>query len=73
MMKPLDLRDEAAWKARYRAATVPISAVAIRNPAHGLIASNATGVFQLYAWNTSNGQRRQITDIETGKVRGAVE
>lgn len=72
MLKPLDLSDNAPWKERYRAPFVTATHLAKRNRARGLASSNRSGLFQLYAWDTTNDELRQLTDIGWGKVGGAI-
>jgi len=71
-MKPLDLSDDAVWKARFRTPLIHNSQVAAINPQHGLVSTNLTGAFQLYAWEVESGDLRQLTDVPTGKQFGGI-
>ncbi len=71
-MKPLDISNSAEWKQRFRAPVVVYSSIAPRNPARGIVATNITGVHQIYAWDTVTGERHQRTDIPSGKVGGGI-
>lgn len=65
-MKPLNLDANAPWKQRYRAPSVLWSRLANGNPQRGAVLSNASGVYQVYAWDVSTGDLRQITHQPTG-------
>lgn len=71
-MKPLNLSEDAPWKARYRVPVVLATQIAERNPARGLAIANKTGIYQLYAWDTASGDLRQLTDQPTGVVSGGI-
>src|SRR5919202_2745739 len=59
--------DAAPWKQRFRA-PVTFAGLAQANPARGLATSNRSGVFQLYAWDVTSGELRQLTDRPEGKA-----
>ena len=71
-MKPLDISEQAAWKKRYRAASVLWSKLAAQNPERGLVCTNQHGIFQLYAWEVASGELRQLTDQPAGVVNGGI-
>lgn len=71
-MKPLDLSPDATWRKRFTLPVVPMSQLAGRNKARGLVTSNKSGVFQLHAWNVETGETRQVTDAPTGVVFGGI-
>lgn len=71
-MKPLDLRDDAPWRERFRTAIIAYAFTAAANPARGLACTNQTGVFQLYAWDVPTGQLTQLTHHERGKIVGSL-
>jgi dipeptidyl aminopeptidase/acylaminoacyl peptidase len=70
-MRQPQLAPDAAWKQRFR---VPLTFadIARANPAHGLAASNRSGIFQLYAWDVASGTLSQLTDVAKGKAFGAI-
>ncbi|MEZ4659082.1 MAG: prolyl oligopeptidase family serine peptidase [Caldilineaceae bacterium] len=72
MLKPLDLSDSASWKQRYRAPVVVATQLSKNNRARGLAASNRSGLFQIYAWDTTTDDLRQLTDIPWGKAGAAL-
>lgn len=71
-MKPLDTTENAPWKQRYRATSVRWSQIAAQNSARGVVCSDRSGAFQLYAWEVETGQLRQLTDRPTGTVSGEI-
>jgi dipeptidyl aminopeptidase/acylaminoacyl peptidase len=71
MPRPLQLADDASWKRRWRASPV-IGQVAAGNPERGLVSSNRSGLYQLYAWNVPSGSLTQITNRPDGTVRGTL-
>jgi dipeptidyl aminopeptidase/acylaminoacyl peptidase len=70
-MQPPQIEADAPWKQRFR---VPMTFVqpARANPTRGLVSSNRSGVFQLYAWDVDTGALTQLTDIPTGKPGGVI-
>jgi dipeptidyl aminopeptidase/acylaminoacyl peptidase len=70
-MRPPRLEADAPWKRRFR---VPQSytQIARANPARGLVSSNRSGVFQLYAWDVAGGALSQLTFVPTGKPWGVI-
>ncbi len=67
---PLD--PKAAWRDRYRVASMAWGAVANLNPSRGLVCTNRDGIYQLYAWDVHSGELRQLTDAKTGVVNGTL-
>lgn len=64
-------RTIAAWEQRFRA---PISFLPEWSPAapdRCVYNSSEAGIWQLFAWNRSTGERRQATDSPVGIVDGA--
>ena len=58
------------WEQRYRAARVTLPDWAEDAPHRCLYVSNATGTFELYAWDRSTDQHRQVTEREHGTYDG---
>ena len=67
-MPAVDTRDDAPWKARFRAWRVNGSSIAPANPDRGLVFSNRSGVNQAYAWDTGTGAIRQLSHRPNGLV-----
>jgi dipeptidyl aminopeptidase/acylaminoacyl peptidase len=68
-MKPLNIQDNAPWKARFRAWRVSAS-ISHQDAGKGLLVTNESGVFQLYRWNVNSGEKKQLTFYKTGKPNG---
>jgi dipeptidyl aminopeptidase/acylaminoacyl peptidase len=72
MTKKPNTNDDAAWKKRYRAPAVMFTQLARGNPDRGLVMSNPTGVYQLYAWDVPSGNQRALTDRPEGVLNGII-
>jgi dipeptidyl aminopeptidase/acylaminoacyl peptidase len=72
MRTDLQLEDSALWKQRFRAPAIVWTQLAPANLERGLVASNATGKYQLYAWDVGSNALRQLTDRPTGIEDGAL-
>jgi acetyl esterase/lipase len=57
---------EATWKRRFRAPVVMFPTWARERPERIIYLSNASGKFEVYAWDMHTGERRQITDRSEG-------
>lgn len=64
--------DAEPWVARFTAARVSLPDWADDAPARCLYVSNATGTFELVAWDRSTGSHRQVTDRPQGTHDGAL-
>jgi len=71
-MKPLNLSETADWRARFRAPSIANMQLAGNNGKHGMVATNRSGVTQLYAWDVTTGNLRQITNKPAGVVFGGI-
>ena len=72
MLTTLDMSQEAAWRRHFRVPQVVWSKIATQNPAHGVVCSDRSGTFQLYAWDRANQTMQQLTDHEAGVLQGAI-
>jgi dipeptidyl aminopeptidase/acylaminoacyl peptidase len=70
MLTDLQLDENARWKRRFRAPVVVWTRIAFANPTRGLAITNASGKYQLYAWDVPTGTLRQLTDRSTGVLFG---
>lgn len=70
-MRPPQLDPDAPWKRRFRVPQT-YTQIARANPARGLVSSNRSGVFQLYAWDVPTGALTQLTHVPTGKPWGVI-
>ncbi|MEV0491267.1 S9 family peptidase [Streptomyces atratus] len=58
------------WEQRFRAPRVSLPDWAEDAPDRALFVSNATGTYELYAWDRSSGEQRQVTDRPNGTTDG---
>ena len=72
MVSNLRLDHSAPWKQRYRASNVIWSQLAKGDLSRGLASTNRSGVYQLYAWDVSSGELRQLTDRAEGVPFGTL-
>ncbi|MFJ4775495.1 prolyl oligopeptidase family serine peptidase [Streptomyces sp. NPDC088762] len=60
------------WEKRFRAPRVGLPEWAEDAPDRCLFVSNATGTFELYAWDRATGTQRQATDRPNGTTDGTL-
>ncbi|MFF0062638.1 prolyl oligopeptidase family serine peptidase [Streptomyces sp. NPDC005279] len=60
------------WEKRFRAPRVSLPDWAEDAPDRSLFVSNATGTYELYAWDRSTGEQRQATDRPNGTTDGVL-
>jgi len=60
------------WEKRFRAPRVSLPDWAEDAPHRSLFVSNATGTYELYAWDRETGGRRQVTDRPNGTTDGVL-
>ncbi|CAN5213291.1 hypothetical protein BH20ACT5_BH20ACT5_12300 [soil metagenome] len=61
------------WQARFRAARVSLPDWADDAPQRCLYVSNATGVFEIYAWDRRTASHRQVTDRPNGTSHATLD
>ncbi|MFI5803669.1 prolyl oligopeptidase family serine peptidase [Streptomyces sp. NPDC051561] len=61
-----------AWEQRFRAPRVSLPDWAEEAPQRALFVSNATGTYELYAWDRETGEQRQVTDRANGTTDGVL-
>jgi Tol biopolymer transport system component len=66
------LDNSAPWKQRFRVAFIASARIARLEPTRGLVMSNRSGVYQLYAWDVLTGELRQLTDRFEGLQYGLI-
>ncbi len=71
-MSNLPRSSEKAWKQRYRAPQVLTSAISWAAHTRGIAATNLSGLYQLYRWDTESGGLTQLTARPEGLVQGTV-
>ncbi|MFJ2262556.1 prolyl oligopeptidase family serine peptidase [Streptomyces sp. NPDC087844] len=60
------------WEKRFRAPRVSLPDWAEDAPHRSLFVSNATGTYELYAWDRETGVQRQVTDRPNGTTDGVL-
>ncbi|MCP9958023.1 prolyl oligopeptidase family serine peptidase [Streptomyces sudanensis] len=60
------------WERRFRAPRVSLPEWARDAPGRALFSSNATGTYELYAWDRDTGGQRQVTDRPNGTTDGTL-
>ncbi|MFF9843738.1 prolyl oligopeptidase family serine peptidase [Streptomyces sp. NPDC020422] len=64
--------DAPLWQQRFRAPRVSLPEWAEQAPDRSLFVSNATGTYELYAWDRATGGQRQVTDRPNGTTDGTL-
>lgn len=73
MIKPLDLSDDAPWKARFRVPVVGFTQIARMNPKVGIAVTNRSGIFQFHAWDVEGSTLlHQLTHQPAGVIFGGI-
>jgi dipeptidyl aminopeptidase/acylaminoacyl peptidase len=67
-----ELPGMADWEKRFRAPRVSLPDWAEDAPHRSLFVSNATGTYELYAWDRATGEQRQATDRPNGTTDGVL-
>ncbi|WP_405778410.1 prolyl oligopeptidase family serine peptidase [Streptomyces sp. NBC_00859] len=65
-----DEKSMPDWEKRFRAPRVGLPDWADDAPDRSLFVSNATGTYELYAWDRASGEQRQATDRPGGTPSG---
>jgi hypothetical protein len=72
MFSEPQLDNSDPWKQRFRAPAIAGARIARLNPTRGLVVTNRSGVYQLYAWDVSSGELRQLTNRAAGVGHGVI-
>lgn len=73
MTEPTDTQTTMPdWEKRFRAPRVSLPEWAWDAPGRALFVSNATGTYELYAWDRDSGEQRQVTDRPNGTTDGVL-
>jgi len=67
-----DDETERRWRARFTAARMSLPAWADDAPHRNLYLSNASGVWEVYAWDRTAGTHRRVTDRPNGTSRAVI-
>ena len=65
-------KPNTAWQQRWLLPGIYWTQLARRAPDRGLVSSNRTHTFQLFAWEIDSGQLRQLTDQAHGQRSGTL-
>ncbi|MFD3515948.1 S9 family peptidase [Streptomyces sp. NPDC058657] len=65
-------RSVPVWEQRFRAPRVSLPDWADDAPDRALFVSNATGTYELYAWDRATGKQRQVTERPNGTTDGVL-
>jgi len=68
VLKEPQVDENAPWKQRFRAPDILWTQIAKAAPDRGLVVSDKSGKYQLYAWDVPTGELRQLTDRPTGTL-----
>ncbi|MGA6165711.1 S9 family peptidase [Amycolatopsis magusensis] len=63
-----DEAAEARWRARFGASRMSAPDWAVDAPDASIYVSNASGVWEVYAWNRATGTHRKVTDRPNGTM-----
>ncbi|WP_120722664.1 S9 family peptidase [Streptomyces hundungensis] len=66
------MNDMPDWEKRFRAPRVGLPDWAEDAPDRSLFVSNATGTYELYAWDRTTGEQRRATDRPNGTTDGVL-
>ena len=69
---PQQYEEMPDWEKRFRAPRVSLPDWAEDAPDRSLFVSNATGTYELYAWDRATGEQRQVTDRPNGTTDGVL-
>ncbi|WP_089301926.1 S9 family peptidase [Haloechinothrix alba] len=63
-----DAEADARWRARFTAARISTPDWALDAPEANIYVSNASGVWEVYAWDRTTDEHRKVTDRPNGTV-----
>ncbi|MEV4805069.1 prolyl oligopeptidase family serine peptidase [Nonomuraea sp. NPDC049421] len=67
------MKAEERWQARFRASRMTLPFWARQAPNRSIYRSNATGKWEVYAWDRVAGTTRQVTDQPKGTAYAAID
>ncbi|MFI6601728.1 S9 family peptidase [Nonomuraea sp. NPDC050536] len=67
------MKAEERWQARFRASRATLPMWARKAPNRSVYRSNATGTWEVYAWDRATGITRQVTEQPKGTAHAAIE
>ncbi|MEV4113060.1 prolyl oligopeptidase family serine peptidase [Nonomuraea sp. NPDC049695] len=67
------MKAEERWQARFRASRMTLPSWARLAPNRSIYRSNATGTWEVYAWDRVTGATRQVTERPRGTAYAAID
>jgi dienelactone hydrolase len=67
------MKAEERWQARFRAPRMTLPVWAPKAPSRAVYRCNASGAWEIYAWDRVSGVSRQVTDRAKGTVHGVLD
>nr|WP_062340448.1 prolyl oligopeptidase family serine peptidase [Herbidospora sakaeratensis] len=67
------MKAEERWQTRFRSPRMTLPTWARQAPHHAVYRSNASGTWEIYAWDRATGQSRQVTDRPNGTAHGDID
>ncbi|MER7500604.1 prolyl oligopeptidase family serine peptidase [Nonomuraea pusilla] len=67
------MKAEERWQARFRASRTTLPSWARQAPNRSIYRSNATGTWEVYAWDRASGVTRQVTHRPKGTAHAALD
>jgi dipeptidyl aminopeptidase/acylaminoacyl peptidase len=67
-----DPEAETRWRARFHAPRISTPDWAVDAPDANLYVSNASGVWEVYAWDRATGEHRRVTDRPNGTMHATL-
>ncbi|WP_338056593.1 prolyl oligopeptidase family serine peptidase [Sinosporangium album] len=67
------MKAEERWQARFRAPRMTLPAWARQAPSRSVYRSNASGAWEIYAWDRATGGTRQVTARSQGTAHGLID
>ncbi|MEU0563837.1 prolyl oligopeptidase family serine peptidase [Nonomuraea sp. NPDC005983] len=67
------MKAEERWQARFRASRMTLPSWSRQAPSRSIYRSNASGTWEVYAWDRGTGVTRQVTDRPKGTAHAAID
>ncbi|WP_062358170.1 S9 family peptidase [Herbidospora yilanensis] len=67
------MKAEERWQTRFRSPRMTLPTWARQAPHHAVYRSNASGTWEIYAWDRATGTSRQVTDRPNGTAYGDID
>ncbi|NUW44707.1 S9 family peptidase [Nonomuraea rhodomycinica] len=67
------MKAEERWQARFRASRMTLPVWARQAPNRSIYRSNATGTWEVYAWDRATGATRQVTERPKGTAHATID